>query len=306
MDDTAIARRRLMGLIAAGLVAPNAVQGREAGRQEPVASADPLKYLDTAQRLTVKVRVNGQGPFDFLVDTGASNSVIAAEIADQLALARTGINRLHSIAGEQSVSTVRVDTLAVGKRSRANMIVSVLPRALLRADGVLGLEWLGQASLLLDFQRRRMAVGESLPLANDQTVAVKSRLSRSGLMLVDAFIPGRWLTAFVDTGSMSTVGNLALLDAAYGGRAIVGELSDTELRSVTGQVLPARTTILSRLTLGKLTLRNVPVLIGDVHTFDYWGFGHKPAIVIGADILGNFQSVAIDFKRNEILFRVAD
>lgn len=296
MDD--IERRALMGLIAAGALAP------AGARSQTSETPDTLKYLDTAQRLTVKAQVNGQGPFDFLVDTGASSSVIAAELADRLGLVRTGSNKLHSIAGAQSVSTARVDSLTVGKRSRANMTVSVLPRALLRVDGVLGLEWLGRASLLLDFLRHKMVVGEGLPLADDLTVAVKSRLARSGLMLIDAYIPDQRLIAFVDTGSTTTVGNLALLEAARDAKAIVGELSDTELRSVTGQVLPARTTVVSRLMLGKLTLRNVPLLIGEVHTFEYWGFRDEPAIVIGVDILKKFQSVAIDSKRGEVRFRV--
>jgi hypothetical protein len=97
---------------------------------------------------------------------------------------------------------------------------------------------------------------------------------------------------------------LALLEAAREAKAIVGELSDTQLRSVTGQVLPARATVVSRLMLGKLTLRNVPLLIGQVHTFDFWGFGSEPAIVVGIDILRKFQSVAIDSKRGEVRFRV--
>lgn len=298
MDD--IERRALMGLIAAGAIAPGAALGQASD------APDPLKYLDTAQRLTVKAYVNGQGPFDFLVDTGASSSAISAELADQLALVRTGSNKLHSIAGTQSVSTARVEDLTVGKRSRANMMVSVLPRSLLRMDGVLGLEWLGRASLLLDFQRQKMVVGEGLPLSDSQTVAVKSRLTRNGLMLIDAFIPDQRLVAFVDTGSTTSVGNLPLLAAAREGRSIVGELSDTELRSVTGQILPARATVVSRLMLGKLTLRNIPLLIGQVHTFDYWGFRDEPAIVIGIDILKKFHSVAIDSKRGEVRFRVPD
>ena len=68
------------------------------------------------------------------------------------------------------------------------------------------------------------------------------------------------------------------------------------------RLVPARATVVSRLMLGKLTLRNVPLLIGEVHTFDYWGFRDEPAIVIGIDILKKFQSVAIDSKRGEIRF----
>lgn len=302
MDD--IERRALMGLIAAGAMAPAAALGANPEQAAP-PPADPLKYLDTAERLKVKAYVNGQGPFDFLVDTGATSSVIASEIADQLGLVLGAANKLHSIAGVESVATTRVATLSVGKRSRANMVVSVLPRSLLRVDGILGVEWLGRASVLLDFSRRKMTVGEGLPIPDDQTIAVPSRMTRSGLMLIDAYMPARQLIAFIDTGSTTTVGNLSLLEAARRAKAITAELANTELRSVTGQVMPAQSTTLSRLTLGKLTLRNVPLLISDVHTFDYWGFRDEPSIVIGIDILRRFQSVAIDFRRDEVRFRVS-
>jgi predicted aspartyl protease len=293
-----------LGLVAGAAAAPDVVFAAQDTPAPASAATDPLKYLDTAKRLSVKVRVNGRGPFDFLVDTGANSSVITTELATQLNLPRGAPSNLHSIAGSQTVETAKVASLAVGKRSRENMTVSILPRQQLRIDGVLGLEWLDRASLLLDFKQRRMTVGEGLPLADSQTVIVRSKLLRSGLTLIDAFMPLQRLIAFVDSGSTTTVGNLALLQAARENNAVLGSLADTELRSVTGQVLPGRTAILSRLTLGKMTLRNVPLIIGAIHTFDYWGFHEQPAIVIGTDILQKFDTVSMDFKRNEVRFRV--
>lgn len=307
MDDQGVERRALMGLVGSVAATPGvalAVQDAPPASSSSLTTTDPLKYLDAAKRLTVKARVNGQGPFDFLVDTGANSSVITTELARQLNLPRGAPSKLHSIAGSQFVETAKVASLAVGKRSRENLTVSILPREQLRIDGILGLEWLDRASLLLDFKQRRMTVGEGLPLADSRTVIVKSKLLRSGLTLIDAFMPLQRLIAFVDSGSTTTVGNLALLEAARENNAVLGSLADTELRSVTGQVLPGRTAILSRLTLGKMTLRNVPLIIGAIHTFDYWGFREQPAIVIGTDILQRFDTVAMDFKRNEVRFRV--
>lgn len=304
MDDQGVERRALVGLVATTAVAPGAVLAVQDAPATPSDATHPLKYLDAAKRLSVRAQVNGQGPFDFLVDTGSNSSVITAELAIQLNLPRGAPSRLHSIAGSQSVETAKVASLAVGGRSRQNMRVSVLPREQLRMDGVLGLEWLDRASLMLDFKHRRMTVGEALPLADAQTVIVKSKLLRSGLTLIDAFMPLRRLIAFVDSGSTTTVGNLALLEAARESDAVLGGMAATELRSVTGQVLPGRAAILSRLTLGKMTLRNVPLIIGAIHTFDYWGFQEQPAIVIGTDILQKFDTVSMDFKRNEVRFRL--
>ena len=300
MSEFGFSRRALLRLVSGGALTSDAVVTDQGNLPAP----DPLRYLDTARRLTVQAYVNTFGPFDFLVDTGANSSVIATELAFQLGLPRGAESRLHSIAGTQTVATTRVARLAVGRRVRSDLVVSVLPREQLRMDGVLGLEWLARASLLLDFRQRRMTVGEALPVPDVRTVIVKSKLLRSGLTLIDALMPLQRLVAFVDSGSTTTVGNLAMLEAAKKNNALIGELRATELRSVTGQVLAGRAGTLSRLTLGGMTLRNIPLVFGPIHTFDYWGFREQPAIVIGVDILQRFDRVSMDFKRNEVRFRV--
>lgn len=293
-----IQRRRLTGALAAAALAPAAALGRQ-------ASPDPLRYLDKARRLTVAAMVNGQGPFDFMVDTGANSSVIAVELADRLGLARGRRSEMHGIAGAQSVDTVMVESLAVGRRVRQRIVLSVLPRETLDVDGILGLEWLGRASLLLDFKRRRMTVGEGLPVPDPTTFTVKARLQKSGLTLIDAFMPSRRIIAFVDTGSTTTVGNLAFFAEAQSKGAIVGPVTDTELRSVTGQVLPGRRVTMSSLTLGKVILRRIPMVIGPIHTFDFWGMHDEPAVLIGSDILQHFETVALDFRAGEVRFKVS-
>lgn len=304
MGEPLAGRRALMGLIAATAAAPGLVLSAQT--LPATSPADPLNYLDTAGRLTVQARVNGQGPFAFMVDTGANSSVIAAEIADQLGLTRGPRGEMHGIAGAQAVDTVRIEQLAVGRRIRKAMTLSVLPRSTLGADGILGLEWLGRSSLLLDYARRRMIVGEGLPVPDAQTFAVKARLQRSGLTLIDAFLPSRRVIAFVDSGSTTTVGNLALLEEALRHDSILGPTIETQLRSVTGQVLPGRLAVLSRLTLGKIILRRLPLVIGPIHTFDFWGMHDEPAMLIGSDILQKFQMVAMDFRAGEVRFRVFD
>ena len=291
-------RRLLTGALAAAALAPAGARSRQ-------SSSDALRYLDKARRLTVATMVNGQGPFAFMVDTGANSSVIAAEVADQLGLARGRRSEMHGIAGAQSVDTVTVERLAVGRRVRQGMTLSVLPRATLDVDGILGLEWLGRASLLLDFKRRRMTVGEGLPVPDPTTFTVKARLQKSGLTLIDAFMPSRRIIAFVDTGSTTTVGNLAFFAEALAKGAIIGPAIDTELRSVTGQVLPGRRVMMSSLTLGKVILRRVPMVIGPIHTFDFWGMHDEPAVLIGSDILQHFETVALDFRAGEVRFKVS-
>ncbi len=303
MVDSTISRRGMAGL-AAVLLAPPAF-ARDPNVSQ-VSSSEPLKYLDAARRLTVKVMLNGQGPFNLMVDTGANSSVISSEVADSLGLKRAGQVELHGIAGVQMVDTVRIDSLRVGQKVNRQMTLSVLPGNNLGAAGLLGLDWLGSNSLMLDYGGRRMQVGAALPLPDERTIIVKARTRRSGLTLIDAHIPGQMLKAFLDSGSTTTVGNLALLKAARQRNVIQGDVIDVELRSVTGQTLPGRIAVLKTLTLGKMVLRNVPLVTGPVHTFEYWGMQDDPAMLIGSDVLQQFEHVALDFKRGEVRFRIAD
>jgi len=303
MGASGVQRRTLIRSMTAAALTPAVAVAQAAPLSKP--PADSLRYLDPAKRLTVKALVNGQGPFDFMVDTGANSSVIAAEIAYKLSLPPAGRSEMHGIAGAQSVETVLIESLTVGRRGRQRMTLSVLPRETLNADGILGLEWLGRASLLLDFKRRRMTVGEALPVPDPTTFVVKARLQKSGLTLIDAFMPSRRIIAFVDSGSTTTVGNLAFFDEAVVKGSIVGPVTDTELRSVTGQVLQGRLITMSSLTLGKVILRRVPMVIGPIHTFDFWGMHAEPAVLIGSDILQQFETVAMDVKAGEVRFKVS-
>jgi hypothetical protein len=58
------------------------------------------------------------------------------------------------------------------------------------------------------------------------------------------------------------------------------------------------------LTLGPLTIRNIPMAFAALHTFDIFGLRDKPALLLGMDVLGHFRRVAVDFKRREVTFNV--
>ena len=77
----------LTGLGAAlALAAPSRAQQAPVPSSEPaLAAADQAETLglteDHSARMTVPVSIGGQGPFDFIVDTGAERTVISSELA---------------------------------------------------------------------------------------------------------------------------------------------------------------------------------------------------------------------------------
>src|SRR3982750_2299306 len=78
-----------------------------------VASTRP----DRIGRVMAPVFVNGVGPFAFVVDTGASSSVISPRVVARLKLvpdpARAKL--LRGITGSEVVSTVAVESITAGK-----------------------------------------------------------------------------------------------------------------------------------------------------------------------------------------------
>ena len=68
--------------------------------------AQPLILLPT--------QVNGAGPFDFILDTGAGTSLLSAELARQLNIKVLGTKEGQSAGGKVSVSLAKIESLALG------------------------------------------------------------------------------------------------------------------------------------------------------------------------------------------------
>jgi predicted aspartyl protease len=292
------------------LASPGAARSSGTAPDDDIQSAEPetshaAKALDRERRLTVQVLLNGRGPYNFLVDTGANASVISTELANTLALPPGPSVKLHGIAGVQPAGTALIGSIRVGRRERRRLSVSVLPERHLRADGILGMDWLGGQGLTLNFADKRMRIGASQPRTDEYSVTVPTMVERSGLSLIEAQAGGVRTVVFLDTGSTTTVGNQALMDEAIRRHGVTSAWTDLTLVSLTGQTFVGRLAALKRVSLGKITLRNLPVVFGPVHTFDYWGLSDRPALLLGVDVLNAFEEVSLDYRRSSVHFRLS-
>src|ERR1700679_3734324 len=105
-----------MGLGALALTAPGLGRAAEVlvGRASRIGApndsyAPPTNLksiLDIYRRMTGPVMINGAGPFPFVADTGANQSVISIELATQLALPAGDSQALNGVAGVQDTPTV--------------------------------------------------------------------------------------------------------------------------------------------------------------------------------------------------------
>jgi Aspartyl protease len=271
---------------------------------EPSDYAPPetLKAVfDLYRRMTAPVRVNGRGPYPFVIDTGANQSVIADSLAVELGLKAGSPELLHSATGAEMAPTTAA-RLDIGDRREEDVILSVLPQASLGGLGMLGVDRLAGQRLTLDFARRRIVIEPSGRAWRDPGDVVLKTQRRDGqLTLVDAELAGAPITAFLDSGAESTIGNLAL-KAVAAAQHPAATWIEAPVLSVTGQIMQAEMAGVPGLRIGGLHLPAWPVAFADLHTFALWGLTARPALMIGVDILSRFSAVSLDFARDEVRF----
>ncbi len=234
MAAHAPARRALIaGLAALGAAAPRISLGEimEVGGNasrlvdipSPQAAADGSHYqpptrisavMDIYKRMTTPVKVAGAGPYQFVADTGANQSVISTEVAVKLGLLLGPALPLNGVAGVQLTPTTQA-SVEIGPRPKRQATLSVLPQAAIGAPGMLGLDLLDGAQLTLDFSRQTLTIDNDAGRSgmNDE-IHLKAHRRDGQLTLVDADLAGIRVTAFLDSGAQDTIGNMALRDLA--------------------------------------------------------------------------------------------
>ncbi|CAN5319283.1 hypothetical protein BH23GEM2_BH23GEM2_01340 [soil metagenome] len=116
--------------------------------------------------LLVSVFINGRGPYDLVLDTGATLTCVDQRVASELALPRAavGVGYGAGVGGSGSVSLVRIDSLRFGEASAERMTACVLDLEHLQqlhgigsagsnVHGLLGLNFLKNFRVTLDFER---------------------------------------------------------------------------------------------------------------------------------------------------------
>lgn len=263
--------------------------------------------LDSLARLTAPVRINGQGPFRFVVDTGSNHSLIADDLARTLGLPETAPVLLNTVAGAHMTPAVMAGEVVLGERVTRDVRMGRAARADIGGAGLLGIDQLGALRLTLDYRRRKLAIGPSGRRAADRGAFVMPATHRAGrLTLTRAWVSNVPVTAFLDSGSEITIGNMALRRRL--GRKVRPLVRQPFVPVVgaTGLVAQGELGVLPTARLGGMQVRDLGVVFADLHTFALWDMQHEPALLIGVDLLRRFETVDLDFGRSAVIFRLPD
>jgi predicted aspartyl protease len=271
-----------------------------------VAEGSVAAGRDLAAHLTAPVMLNGQGPFVFVVDTGASISCVSRPLAMTLGLPIEENRRVHTIVGVRQEPMALIDELRVGVRRERRMAALAIPIEQPGVQGVLAVDWIRDQRVTLDFAHSDLTFAASRTERSEPgRVVIPARRRFGQLTIIDADLGDRHVNAMVDSGSEVSLCNSALVALLDRRQATPPQRELIHMVSVIGEPFAGDLIYLPFLRLGGLQLGNVPVVHSDAHAFAIWGLADKPTVLLGMDILRQFRAVSLDFGRSQVRFDLA-
>jgi len=188
-----------------------ALAARPSGAEVP-AAIYPISLIDN--RIFVEARVDGSGPFAFILDTGSSDITLEAPLTRRLGLKSYGAGSTGG-AGEKTVdySTVHLASFTFGAIEFGPVDVPSLDNsALARAigfrhfDGILGANLFRTRVVTIDTARARLMVQDPDRYRPGKTaIAVPIDFDENDMPIIDGAVNGVSGRFAVDTGDRSSL-----------------------------------------------------------------------------------------------------
>lgn len=257
-------------------------------RAAPAEHAGITPFEQGTEGIVLAVTLNGRGSFRFLLDTGSTHTAVSAETATAIGAPVVARAALGSAAGSRDTLVVRIDSVRVGPIEATDLLASVVEIGMAGdgIDGVIGQDALASVRYTIDYRQRRVvwwpdaavdARGSSLSLEPSHgrfLVTLDQRQSRLRL------VP--------DSGADS----MLLFDPD--GTLPVTRLPASATLTTTSGATEVRLAKVRELSVGTLTLRDVPAVVADRDR-------SEPDEVDGLLPLHLFDRVTIDGPRQRMI-----
>jgi len=113
--------------------------------------------------IVVSMMADSQGPFDFVLDTGADTTIVDPSLASRLSLAALGRAQQTTLAGSQALIVSSLANLSAGPAQVENLPVLVQDLSGLRKmdshiEGIAGQDFLSHFNYLVDYWKRSVLI----------------------------------------------------------------------------------------------------------------------------------------------------
>ena len=124
-----------------------------------------FEFIANTSLVVIPVFVNGRGPYRFLLDTGASHSLLSAALAKKLDLRNGRTENLITAGGTVAVTIRTLDALQMGDVRIDRPQIAIGDFGLLgtlHVDGILGGDYLKAFNLFIDYSRQFVRIESSV------------------------------------------------------------------------------------------------------------------------------------------------
>lgn len=262
-----------------------------------------VKARRVETRLNVEVRINGHGPYQFVVDSGADTSVVGWRIARDLQLPLGTPVILNGMTERSIVDRVKVDSLTMGPTTIEDLELPTLSEDDVGGQGMIGIDALVRRRIMMDFEKRLIKVEDATkpPKSLPDEIVIVARRSRGQLILTHVRASGVSLDAVIDTGAEMTIGNPLLRDKLVRRHQ---KFEQVKAIGVTGKEIDLQVAVIAELQIGGIIIRNLPVAFADLPPFHVFGIADEPALFLGTDVLESFRKVSLDFQARKVRFQL--
>jgi predicted aspartyl protease len=285
-----------------------------AGAAAPLAV---IPYKVTSEgALTIDVLVNGRGPYPFIVDTGATLTIVFENLARRAELARVDrpALRVLSISGAKTFEPFKIGDLFAGALLAEDHVGVVLedwdfPRE--TPAGIIGLDILEKFAVAFDVRNRTLSFYEHDGLPPELTSRMRKtpiRLRRFDITGAELYttrgrINGEQIEFILDLGISTTLINFAAGDAILANSLIVSAgrttTTGTRLEDVFDDRTRVNAGVFRTVSVGRRSWQHKVLWVYDAPLFDELGVQRLAYGLLGADLLAS-RDFAIDFKEERL------
>ena len=168
----------------------------------------PIRFQKALNLIFTKLTINGHGPYNFAIDTGATQTVVSEKLAAETSLQPITSTVVYGIGGAGKIDTklYAVKELAVGDVKIKNIPVGTFNDPLVSklADGILGTAAFSDFTITVNYPASQLEISRKRP-ANTADTEVLPAWYFSNLLLVPLNVNGKTGNFIVDTGAVTTV-----------------------------------------------------------------------------------------------------
>lgn len=267
-----------------------------------------IPFQLVANEILIKAKVNGERELTFLIDTGATQSILDSEVAKSLGIRDSGDFNITTGSGAMKMQFMTLDSVRLGDLTVNNISVAVAPlknfaaNLRIKPSGLIGANLLKRFQLTIDYPERKLVLRRpDTRLDTDKGIVVETKpsLGVSGLAVEGVLDNNLKLTFLLDSGAaFNHVSEHLVKDV----------LTDTpilpvgSIKGLDGKVVKTGAIRFKTLKIGQLSIKDPIFSIAPGNGKNSPGLisGGNLAI-IGNPLLSRFR-VTIDYAEQKILF----